>query len=130
MNTLAIYLHLAQAAKMRRRPQSQVRLLLMAAIAAHQLKMPRIANACRYLMLKENPHHMVRRWETISLALDDPDFRHFLHQVERRYPPERAEQMMATLEIELGNEREVYASDEEYAAALLGLRVEDLDGLD
>ena len=61
------------------------------------------------------------------MALDDSDFLHFLKQVQRRYPQERAEQMMEELEIEMGRERETYFSDEEYAAALLNVTPQKLE---
>ena len=35
--------------------------------------------------------------------------------------------MLATLEIEMGQERATYYSDEEYAAALLGVSLADLE---
>lgn len=127
MDVLATYLHLARAAQLRRRPMSYVRLLLMSAIAAHQLRLHRIADACRELILQSNPNHMVRRWPTIVAALDDPDFLHFLHQVERRYPAEKAERMLQELQIEKANERAAYYNDEEYAASLLGISSDNLD---
>lgn len=127
MKQLVIYLHLARAASRRLRPMAQVRLLLMAAIVAYQLKMHRISEACRAKMLELNQNHMMRRWPTISDALDDDDFRHFLHQVERRYPLEKAEQMMAGLNIDTEHERESYFNDEEYAASLLGVSLASLD---
>ena len=86
----------------------------------------RLCAACRSQMLDSNPNHMIRRWPTIDAALDDPDFRHFLRQVERRYPHEKAERMMDELEIVTGNERAAYYTDEEYAASLLGLSIDAL----
>ena len=127
MTQLAIYLHLARAASHRLRPMAQVRLLLMAAIVAYQLKLLRISAACRAKMLELTSNHMMRRWPTISDALDDPDFRHFLHQVERKYPLEKAEKMMTGLNIDTANERDAYFSDEEYAASLLGVSLSSLD---
>lgn len=127
MNVLATYLHLARASQLRRRPMIYVRLLLMSAIAAHQLKLHRIAEACRDRILESNPNHMIRRWPSIIDALDDPDFRHFLHSVERRYPAEKAERMLQELEILTANERDTYYSDEEYAASLLGMTSDSLD---
>jgi hypothetical protein len=127
MKQLAIYLHLARAASYRLRPMVQVKLLLLAAIVAYQLRLLRICAACRTKMLELNRNHMMRRWPTIGDALDDPDFRHFLHQVERRYPLEKAEQMLEGLDIDAANERETYFTDEEYAASLLGVSVSSLE---
>jgi len=41
--------------------------------------------------------------------------------LERRYPFEQVESMLATLGFELTNERDAYFSDEEYAASLLNI---------
>jgi hypothetical protein len=60
-------------------------------------------------------------------ALTDEDFLHFFRQLHRRYPQEKAERMLSTLDIEMARERETYYSDEEYAASLLGTDVVTLD---
>jgi hypothetical protein len=79
-----------------------------------------VAAFCRHAVLEHNPAHMVRRWSTLAEALDDEDFLHFLKQLWRRYPPEKAERMLDSLGIDMARERETYYSDDEYAAALLG----------
>lgn len=70
---------------------------------------------------------MIGRWPTLETALEDEDFAHFLRHLQRRYPPERAERMLASLGIERAQERAAYYSDEEYAAALLGVTLASLD---
>jgi rare lipoprotein A (peptidoglycan hydrolase) len=122
-----MYLHLARASELRRRPQVRDRLLVVSAAAAQRIGLTRIAAYCRYRVLESNPHHLIRRWDTIETALDEPDFLHFLKQLQRRYPQERAEQMLSDLEIEMGRERETYFTDEEYAASLLSVTPEKLD---
>jgi hypothetical protein len=120
VDLLGLYLHLARASQQRRRPAEHDRLLVLAAVVAAQMELPRIAAYCRHIVLQHNPRHLVRSWATIADALDDDDFLHFLKQLQRRYPQEKAESMLSTLGIHMGREREAYYTDEEYAAALLG----------
>jgi hypothetical protein len=62
-------------------------------------------------------------------ALEDPDFLSILKSIQRRYPQEKAERLLASLGIERGRERDAYYDDEEYAAALLGTTPAELDRL-
>jgi hypothetical protein len=117
---LSVYLHLAAASQRRRRPHVRDRLLLIAGSIAARGELAPIAAHCRHLVLEHNPHHLVRRWDSLGDALQDPEFLCLLKQLQRRYPQERAERMLQNLGIELGNERATYYSDLEYAAALLG----------
>jgi len=124
---LAVYLHLARASELRRRPHVRDRLILLSAVIAADNGLKRIAAYCRHRVLEHNPHHLVRRWPTMDEALRDPEFIHFLRHLQRRFPPETAERMLETLGIELGRERQAYYSDEEYAASLLGVTKQTLD---
>lgn len=123
---LSVYLHLASASQCRRRPHVRDRLLLIAGSIASEMGLESIASYCRYEVLQHNPRHLVRRWPTIAEALQQEDFRCVLKQLKRRYPQERAERMLQSLGIELGNERATYYSDLEYAAALLGVPLDVL----
>jgi len=129
MELLANYLHLARASGARQRPDVRVRLLVLAGVAAAYGSLDRVAAYCRQLVLQHNPHHMIGRWETVAEALAEEDFLHFLRHLERRYPFEQVERMLTTLGFELANERDAYYSDEEYAAALLGVTTEQLTEL-
>ncbi len=82
---------------------------------------------CRKLVLEHNPQHLIRRWPTMQQALLDEEFLCFLRQLRRRYPQEKAEQLLQSLDIDAENERRAYYSDYEYAAALLGTTTEALD---
>ncbi|MFV1968015.1 MAG: hypothetical protein ACC628_21530 [Pirellulaceae bacterium] len=126
---LGVFLHLARASELRRRPHVSDRLFLLAAVIASDAGLERIAAYCRHRILEHNPHHAVRRWSTIKEAVDDQEFVHFLRHLQRRFPPEKAERMLETLSIEMGRERDTYYSDEEYAASLLGITPESLDNL-
>ena len=123
---LGVYLHLARASGQRRRPHVRDRLLALAGATAMEALLPRIATVCREEILRHNPRHIIHRWPTFAEAFVDEDFQHFLRHLWRRYPLETAEQMLSTLGIEMAQEREAYFSDEEYAAALLNVRLEDL----
>lgn len=64
---------------------------------------------------------MMRKWADFGEALEDSDFLHFLKQIQRRFPQEKAEIMLANLGIDRANEQELYLNEEEYAAAVIGL---------
>lgn len=65
------------------------------------------------------------------MAIDDTNFQHFLKQLQRRFPQEKAETMLSNLGIDRANERQLYYSDEEYAAAVIGLDLSNhLDQID
>ena len=124
---LGIYLHLAWASGQRRRPMVRDRLLVLAGAIAAELDLDAVAAYCRYQILEHNPRHFVRRWLTLSAALDDEDFQRHRKQLQRRYPREKAEQMLESLGIQMAREREAYFSDYEYAAAILGTTPEALE---
>ena len=123
---LAIYLHLAWAAAKRRRPLVQVRFLVLAAAVSVELELPEVAAFCRQRILQENSAHLLRRWSSVEQALREPDFQALLQLLQRRYPRERAEQLLESIGWERGQERETYGSDAEYAASLLGTSVDEL----
>lgn len=127
LNELSIYLHLARAAELRRRPLERDRLLVIAASKAMAAELPRIAAWCRRTVLAHNPGHMLRRWERMSDAVADGDFQQLLVQLERQFPREKAEQMLHSLGVDRANERAVYYDDEEYAASIWGLAPAQLE---
>jgi hypothetical protein len=116
---LGLYLHLAAASQKRGQPQVRDRFLVIAGTIAARMELAGIDVHCRQIVLAHNPQHLIRRWPTFAAALGDSDFLHFLKQLQRRYPQEKAEQLLAGLGIDMAAERETFASDEEYATALL-----------
>ena len=124
---LAVYLHLASASRRRKRLHVRDRLLVVAASIAAMAHLPRIAAHCRRTILEHNPQHLIRRWNTVEEALQNSDFLHLLRSIQRRYPLEKAENLLDTLEIDPSQERFTYYSDEEYAAALLGTTLDELE---
>jgi hypothetical protein len=129
IDILGLYLHLAQASEKRRRPHVRDRLLFAAAAIAARMHLFRISGYCRRKILQHNPRHAIGRWENPDEALEDPDFLSILKTIQRRYPQEKAERLLASLGIERGRERDAYFDDEEYAAALLGTTLDELDQL-
>lgn len=124
---LGMYLHLARASGRRRRPMVRDRLLVLAGAIAAELDLDAVAACCRHQILQHNPRHFVRRWPTLSAALGDEDFQGHHKQLQRRYPREKAEQMLESLGIQMAREREAYFTDYEYAAAILGTTPEALE---
>lgn len=121
IDLLATYLHLAKSAWKRLRLQDRDRLLVISGFISTRMNLPRIAQHCRALILENNPGHMMRKWADFGEALEDSDFLHFLKQIQRRFPQEKAEIMLANLGIDRANEQELYLDEEEYAAAVIGL---------
>ena len=123
---LGVYLHLAQASQRRRRPLVRDRMLLLSGVVAANLGLHKLSDYCRQEILQHNPRHLVGKWLSIPEALLDEEFLALLKTVRRRYPVERAEQLLSSLGIEIENERSTYYRDEEYAASILGVDPLDL----
>jgi hypothetical protein len=126
VHELAVYLHLARASESRRQMLVRDRLLVISAATALAVGLPQIADCCRERILAHNPGHLVRRFPTMRDAMEDESFRTFLKQMRRRYPREKAEQMLESLGLDMARERDTYFSDNEYAAALLGTTPQEL----
>ncbi len=124
---LGLYLHLARASARRNRPQVNAKLMVLAGVVAARMGLQNVAAYCRHAVLQHNPGHMIRRWPTLADALEDSDFLHLLKQLQRQYPQEKAEELLASLNIEMAGERDTYYTDSEYAAALLGVSEESLE---
>ena len=86
--------------------------------------MEKLAAYCRAEILRHNPRHLIGKWPTVGEALLDDEFLALLHRVRTEYPMERAEQLLDSLGIEIGNERETYYSVREWAAAILNMSSE------
>jgi hypothetical protein len=126
IDVLADYLNLARAAGLRRQPLVRDRALLLAGIIAAQIDLAPIAGACHDEILRHNRRHLIGRWPTIAAALEEEDFQTLVNQLSTRYGPERVERMVEQLEIDGQIERADFASDGEFAAALLGKSWDDL----
>jgi hypothetical protein len=118
-HSLAVYLHLARASALRRQPLVTDKLLVLSAAVAWELNLVDAANRCQAFVRARNPQHLLKNWQTFEPAYHDERLQSLLKQLRRQYSPEKAEYMLGLLGIELGEERALYASDAEYAAALL-----------
>jgi hypothetical protein len=126
---LGTYLHLARASQLRLQPMVRDKLLVLAGVQAESMGLAPISAVCRERVLAHNARHMIRKWPTLEIALADERFCAYLKQLKRRYSKEKIEHMLATLGIELGRERALYANDLEYAAALLDVEPAAIDEL-
>ena len=124
---LGTYLQLVRGAERRRQPLVRDRVLVLAAVLAAQMEgLTPIAECCRERILQHNRGHMLSRWPTVAEARRHEDFQSLVNQLASRYGTERVEQLVAQLGLDAGADRTAYASDGEYAAALLGANWDDL----
>lgn len=124
---LILYLELARAAELRRRPFERDRLLVLAAVAASRSGQESLAAFCRHKVLSSNPGHALAKSFDVASALREESFRRVLSRLERAFPRERAEHMLRSLGIEPKAEGVAYRNDFEHAAALLGMTPDTLD---
>jgi len=123
---LATYLYLYRASQRRNRPLVATRMLVLSAMVAARMKLDYIPQFIRLLILDENPHHLLARLATMEEALEDTDFLYMLKSLQRRYPLERAEQLLSQLEWEVPEGEHPFATTEHYAAHLLDTTLEDI----
>ena len=124
---IAMYVQLARVAGLRGRLYVQDKLLLCAGLIAAQVDMPRTAAHCRERILSHNPQHWLGKFATIAEAIADDDSLGLIRQTQRRYPPERAEQLYSTLGMSLDEERAKHLSSAAFLASALGTSLFDLD---
>ena len=116
---LAVYLNLARASQRRQRPLVRDRMLVLAGIQAARMNLFQLSQYCRSLILNHNSNHFVGRWNSIAEGLRDDEFVSLSDSVARKYPLERAEQLLESLGLDISNEQATYDDDVEYAAAIL-----------
>lgn len=118
---IVIFARLAQAFKNRLQMQDRDRALVMVGVCASMLEMEVIANFCRQLILKNNPGHMLKRYDTFKLALQTEDFVTFLKQVRRKLATEKAETMLVEFGYKCDVKRRDYDDPDVYIAAVMGV---------
>lgn len=97
--------------------------LVLAAAEATEAGCDDVAEQCRLLVLEHNPGHMLKRHESVALALANEEFQTYLKQARRFCSQERAEHLLTELEIAPGiptTNSGLTAQD--YALLLLGPR--------
>lgn len=116
---LALYLHLAKGAELRRQALVRDRLLTVACALAARAGLSAIAEGCRARIVEHNPGHALGRIRELSEALNSASAVRSVRRAQREYPIEYVEHLLANLQIDPAQERATYADDAEYAAALL-----------
>lgn len=127
VDLIAMYVQLARVSGMRGRPYVQDRLLVCAAIIASQAECPRTAMLCRERILQHNPQHWFGRFVSVEDALADDETIGLVRQAQRRYPPERAEQLYDRLGLSIDEECARHVSDRAFLAAVLAATVGEID---
>jgi hypothetical protein len=85
------YIRLADISDRKHQQIGRDKLLILAAAAACRAGWPDVADACRNLVLKHNPAHLIGNFGSFSDALRSDDFLPLLKQHERLCGYERAE---------------------------------------
>ncbi|MCA9068424.1 MAG: hypothetical protein KDA84_05855 [Planctomycetaceae bacterium] len=91
------YLKLATLARTRQQLAGCDRFLVLAGATACHTGWLDIANQCRALVLQDNPHHLLHRWDTMADALRNEEFTPYLRQQERFCSMEQAETLLTVL---------------------------------
>lgn len=115
------YLKLSRGYRQRSMMPDRDRALLLAGIFANLAQLEPIAALCRQLILQNNPGHALRRHESFAEAITDADFQYFVNQVARRIPQEKVSLLLADLNYDCDLNRNDFANDSEFAAAIMGV---------
>lgn len=97
------YIRLADISDRKHQQIGRDKLLILAAAAACRGGWPDVADACRDLVLKHNPAHLIGNFASFSDALRSDDFLPLLKQHERLCGYERAEFLVHDLGLESRN---------------------------
>lgn len=92
------YLKLATLSRTRQQLSGCDRFLVLAGVMACYTGWLDVAEACRARVLKDNPHHLLHKWDTIPDALRSDEFAPYLRQQERFCGIEQAETLLSELE--------------------------------
>jgi hypothetical protein len=91
---ILVYITLAEFSSRKQQPAGRDRFLILAGVAACESGWLDVAARCREFVLKNNPQHLIGRYESIPDGLRDTEFQPFLTQLERLCPMERAEHFL------------------------------------
>lgn len=121
---LILYLRLSQAFKERRKMQERDRALVIGGTCASLMEMKSIEKFCRSVVLQRNRGHMLKRWDTITEALEYEDFHLLLKQIKRKLPEETAIELLEDFDYRCTVKKSDHSSNESFAAAVLGIEYE------
>jgi hypothetical protein len=99
-NLLRIYNELADWYEKQRQPPMRDRFLVLAADAALLANRPDEAETLRLLLLRVNPHHMLKPYNSLAQALKAPDVLTYIKDLRVNYPINVAEDLLRTLQTE------------------------------
>jgi len=114
------YARLAQISHQKRQLPGRDKFLVLTGAAACRAGWPEVALRCRELVLHHNRMHMVSRFDTFADALRSPDFEPLLKRLERMCGYEKAEHLLAELEIDPGVPPDQDDTVGQFALSLLG----------
>jgi len=118
---LILYLRLSQAFKERRKMQERDKALVIGGTCAAIMEMKTIAKFCRSVVLQRNRGHMLKRWETISEALEYEDYQLLLKQIKKKLPEETAIELLEDFDYRCTVKKTDHKTNESFAAAVLGI---------
>ncbi len=124
---LTVFLKLAGAYQKKHQFPDRDRTLVLAGSCASLLDLEPFANFCRHLVLQNNRGHMIGRYSGFQAAVADDDFQVFLKQLARRFPFEKSESLLQSLNYVSPVNREEFANDLEYFCGLMSIELEWLE---
>jgi hypothetical protein len=96
------FVKLAGLSQSRQQLGPRDKFLVLAAVAATESGCDTVAERCRQLVLEHNPGHILKKHESVALALANEAFQTYLKQARRFCSHERAEHLLTQLEIAPG----------------------------
>lgn len=109
------YLRLATLARSKQQLAGCDRFLILAGVTACHTGWLDVAEACRALVLQDNPHHLLHQWETVPDAIRSDELTPFLRQLERFCSTERAETLLSGLGEEVTLSEDTPSKDQAFA---------------
>lgn len=100
------------------------RALVIAGTCAALMQMKSIESFCRALILQNNRGHMIGKWESFSDAIEDGDYQLLLRKVRQKLSEDKARELLTELEYDCQVRKEHCKTNEEFAAAVLGVDVD------
>jgi hypothetical protein len=91
---LELYLHLAKASEEQQRFGQREKFLVLAANVAAASGDSAAAEACRSAVVRNNPEHVLCKYESMNEALRSEDVVEYTHSLLRMYPFEKAEYLL------------------------------------
>jgi hypothetical protein len=115
------FVKLAGVSQSREQLGPRDKFLVLAGVSAARAGHAAVAARCRALLLSHNPAHLLKRYETIEAALGVNEFQAYLRQLARFCPYEKAEHLLAQLDISTAlPDISARLSAADYALLLLG----------